>query len=99
MTAEFLVITLSGLISGFILSVLAIALWARTREGSWMFITLGAVFLFGDFVLGLFDGLGLPVYRFWVAGGVSIIRVVSSMLPVLFLIVGFIIFLIRKRWY
>jgi hypothetical protein len=90
--------TLAGLLSGFVLSILAIALWSKTRDRAWLMMALGAVFLFGDFILGLFEGMGLPVYRLIMISGISLIKILAALLPSICFSAGFIIFLIRKRW-
>lgn len=99
MTIEFMIMIILGLTVGFLMAVSAIALWSKTRDSAWLFMALGAVFLFGDFVLGLFEGIGIPVYRLLVVGGVSLIRILAAVFPLIFFSVGFIIFLIRKRRY
>ena len=99
MTGEPLILLTVRITAGFISSFLAIWIWSKTRDAAWLMIVLGTLFYFGDTLLWILDQVGIPVFSILTVNGISLIRLLTAVLPFIFFSIGFIIFLIRKRWY
>jgi hypothetical protein len=76
------------MIAGFVASVAGIALWAHTREPSWIFVIAATLLGYVEVLLKFLDALGLttldgltwnglPVVRLLFAGGIPLLYAVG----------------------
>lgn len=84
---------------GGVIAFLAILLWGRTRDFSWMFLVLAAVTGYSALVFDLLLRLGVVSSRDVLVLGIYIplARLVLAVLPSLFVIIAFILMLIKTR--
>lgn len=79
------------MVAGFLASVGGIALWAHTREPSWILIILATLVGYIGVIFEFLDLIGIFSLDVWMPGGVSLLRVLfAAVVPVLYAI-GFIL--------
>lgn len=86
------------LVLGGLIAFLAIMLWSRTRDFSWMFLVFAAVTGYSAVVFDLLLGLGVvSVQKIMIFGSeIPLMRLVLAVVPGLFVIVAFILMLIKS---
>lgn len=82
---------------GGVIAFLAIMLWSRTRDFSWMFLVLAAVTGYSSVVFDLLLKLGFVTTReIDVLGNkISLVQLLLTIIPGLFVIIAFILMLIK----
>ena len=82
---------------GGIIAFLAIMLWSKTRDFSWMFLVLAAVTGYSSLVFDLLLKLGFVTSREIILLGnkISIVQLILAIVPSLFIIISFILMLIK----
>ncbi|MBQ9281967.1 MAG: hypothetical protein IJ207_07175 [Treponema sp.] len=85
------------LILGGIIAFLAIMLWSRTRDFSWMFLVFAAVTGYSALVFDLLLRLGFVTSRIVILLGneIPLVQLVLAIVPSLFVIISFILMLIK----
>ncbi|MDR2467377.1 MAG: hypothetical protein LBD22_00250 [Spirochaetaceae bacterium] len=81
---------------GGLASVFAIAVWARTRDASWLFVVLGILAFYTETIYFILERLGFTSDLF-IVNQIMVLPIVFSSLPPLFFITAFLIILIKKR--
>lgn len=87
------------MICAFFAAFPAIALWSKTRDAAWVFMVLGALFLFIDALYAVLVMIGLTTYQISFFSDIPVLRSTLSGLPAVFFGIGFLVFLIRNRRY
>jgi hypothetical protein len=95
MSAGEFVYTGAALLFSSITVILAIALWARTREESWFYVFLGVISLYAGIVHAFLLRLGV-ITSIILIDTVPLLSIVFAVLPWLFLSAAFLIVLIRR---
>mgnify|MGYP007101871505 CR=1 FL=1 len=87
------------LVLGGVIAFLAIMLWSRTRDFSWMFLVFAAVTGYSALVFDLLLKLGFVSARevSILGNQIPLVQLVLAMIPSLFVIIAFIIMLFRTR--
>ncbi|NNM54270.1 MAG: hypothetical protein HKM05_06060 [Spirochaetales bacterium] len=83
------------LVVSFFAGVVGVALWAHTREPSWVFVVLGILFQYISLMLDLLDRLGVIQLNAWLWQGIPWLRLTFAVLPMLLVAVG-LIFALRS---
>ena len=86
MTETEIIFFIIKLVLGGIIAFLAIMLWSRTRDYSWMFLVLAAVTGYSAIVFDLLLGNRIPL-----------VQLVLAIVPSLFVIIAFVLMLIKTR--
>ena len=81
---------------GGIAAFLAIMLWSRTRDAAWMCIVAGAVTGYAGMVYELLEKLGIILAGTVQLHGIPVSSLLFALVPGLFIILGFILMLVRK---
>ena len=84
---------------GGVIAFLAIMLWSKTRDFSWMFLVLGAVTEYSALVFELLLKLGVVSVRKIAVFGfeIPLIQLVLAIVPNVFIILAFILMLIKSN--
>lgn len=77
---------------GFAASIVAISVWSKTRKASWIFVVLGTLLLFGREIYSILLSVGILQFN-------SLIDQVIPFIPLLFLFIALLLFLIDNRRY
>jgi len=82
---------------GGLIAFLAIMLWSRTRDFSWMFLVLAAVTGYSSIVFDLLLKLGFVTSRKVLILGneIPLVQLLLAVIPGLFVIIAFILMLIK----
>lgn len=82
---------------GGVIAFLAIMLWSRTRDFSWMFLVFAAVTGYSSIVFDLLLYLGFVTSRQIniLGNDISLVQLVLAIVPGLFIIIAFILMLIK----
>ena len=93
---EIILFTIQLLLGG-IIAFLAIMLWSRTRDFSWMFLVFAAVTGYSALVFDLLLRLGFVTSRIVILLGneIPLVQLVLAIVPSLFVIISFILMLIK----
>jgi hypothetical protein len=85
------------LVLGGIIAFLAIMLWSRTRDFSWMFLVLAAVTGYSAIVFDLLLKLGfIHTKKIYLLGNeISLVQLILAIVPGFFIILAFILMLIK----
>ena len=84
------------LVFGGIAAFLAIMLWSRTRDAAWMCLVAGAVTGYAGLVYELLEKLGIVLASEYLFFGIPLSSLLFSVIPSVFIILGFILMLSRK---
>lgn len=97
MTESEIIFFIIKLVLGGIIAFLAIMLWSRTRDFSWMFLVLAAVTGYSAVVFDLLLKLGFVTTRKIIIlnSEISIVQLALAIVPSLFVIISFILMLIK----
>jgi hypothetical protein len=87
------------MICAFFAAFPAIALWSKTRDAAWVFMVLGALFLFIDALYSTLVMIGLATYELSFVPGIPVLKSALTGLPAILFGVGFLVFLFRNRRY
>ncbi len=84
---------------GGIIAFLAIMLWSRTRDFSWMFLVFAAVTGYSAVVFDLLIKLGFVVSRKILILGneIPLVQLLLALVPGIFVIIAFVLMLIKTR--
>ncbi len=77
----------------------AIALWSKARDAAWLFVVLGALFMFVDALYAVLVLVGVASYSLPFAAGIPLLKSVLGALPSVCMALGFVVFLYRVRRY
>ncbi len=99
MSDQFVVVMGLKLIVGFLAAFVSIILWSKTRDGAWLTVVLGVVFLYLGTLLNILKEFGFISYNSLLYGEIEILPLVFELLPFIFFGIGMLIFLIRVRKY
>lgn len=99
MTETEIIFFIIKLVLGGIIAFLAIMLWSRTRDYSWMFLVLAAVTGYSAIVFDLLLKLGFVSSREIILLGnrIPLVQLVLAIVPSLFVIIAFVLMLIKTR--
>ncbi len=75
----------------------AILLWSRTRDMAWTFVIVGTIISYAGIVYGTLATFGIIDEAAFALRGVHVVRIALADLPPLFLGIGFIIAVSRRR--
>lgn len=97
MTETEIIFFIIKLFLGGVIAFLAIMLWSRTRDFSWMFLVLAAVTGYSSIVFDLLLKLGFVTSRKILILGneIPLVQLVLAVIPSLFVIIAFILMLIK----
>ena len=97
MTETEIIFFIIKLFLGGVIAFLAIMLWSRTRDFSWMFLVLAAVTGNSSIVFDLLLKLGFVTSRKILILGneIPLVQLVLAVIPSLFVIIAFILMLIK----
>jgi len=97
MTETEIIFFIIKLFLGGVIAFLAIMLWSRTRDFSWMFLVFAAVTGYSSVVFDLLLKLGFVTSRqISILGNeISLVRLVLAVVPSFFVIIAFILMLIK----
>jgi hypothetical protein len=92
-----LILLLTRLGVGAIATFLAILLWSQTRDVSWVLVIIGTLVGYAGTVLTTLESFGIVSTRFFLISGFPALRLAMENLPLIFLSLGFIAAMSRKR--
>ena len=97
MTGTEIIFFIIKLFLGGVIAFLAIMLWSRTRDFSWMFLVFAAVTGYSSLVFDLLLNLGFVTSRqINILGNeIPLVRLVLAIVPSFFVIIAFILMLIK----
>jgi hypothetical protein len=75
----------------------AILLWSRTRDMAWTFVIVGTIISYAGIVYGTLETFGIINPDDFTLRGVHMVRIALADLPPLFLGIGFIVAVARRR--
>jgi hypothetical protein len=87
----------SHLVLGAFATFCAILLWSRTRDLAWTFIIIGAIVSYADIVLATLRAFGILGEDLLSYRGVPVLQIALSDLPLLFMGIGFLVAVSRRR--
>jgi hypothetical protein len=97
MDAQAFFIDASQLAFGAFATFCAILLWSRTRDMGWTFIIVAAIVSYAGIVFVTLLRFGILEEEYFSVRGFPVVRVALTDLPLLFMAIGFLIVLSRKR--
>ena len=87
----------SHLLFGAFATFCAILLWSRTRDMAWTFVIVGTIVSYAGIVYGTLATFGIIDEATFALRGVPVVRIALADLPPLFLGIGFIVAVVRRR--
>jgi hypothetical protein len=75
----------------------AILLWSRTRDMAWTFVIVGTIISYAGIVYGTLATFGIIDEAAFALRGVPVVRMALADVPLLFLGIGFIVAVTRRR--
>jgi hypothetical protein len=75
----------------------AILLWSRTRDMAWTFVIVGTIVSYAGIVYGTLATFGIIDEAAFALRGVPVVRMALADVPLLFLGIGFIVAVTRRR--
>jgi len=84
------------LVLGAVASFLAIILWSRTRDITWMLIIIGAIVAYIEIIHSILNLFGMGGGSFLLIGSVPLISFILPLLRMGFFIAAFAIMIIRQ---
>ncbi len=85
------------LIVGFLAAFTSVLLWSKTRDGAWLAMVMGVVFLYLGTLFEILDAFGFIMYKSLLYGEIEILPLIFTILTYLFFSIGMMIFLFRIR--
>ncbi len=92
-----LILFIIKLVLGGITAFLAILLWSKTRDASWMSLVAGAVTSYAGIVYDMMVHLGIIVPGGVSVAGIPLPTLLFCVIPSCFFILAFILMLLRTR--
>jgi hypothetical protein len=87
----------SHLLFGAFATFCAILLWSRTRDMAWTFVIVGTIVSYAGIVYGTLAAFGIIDEARFALRGVPVVRIALRDLPPLFLGIGFIVAVARRK--
>src|SRR5512137_615727 len=87
----------SHLLFGAFATFCAILLWSRTRDMAWTFVIVGAIVSYAGIVYDTLSTFGIIDPDAFALRGVRVVEMALANLPPLFLGIGFIVAVVRRR--
>ena len=87
----------SHLVLGAFATFCAILLWSRTRDMAWTFLIIGVIVWYADIVLTTLRSFGILGEDLLRYRGVPVLQIALANLPLLFVGIGFLIAVSRRR--
>jgi ABC-type spermidine/putrescine transport system permease subunit II len=97
MNMQDFVIEVTRLAVGAFATFCAILLWSRTRDLAWTFVIVGTIVSYAGIVWGTLATFGIVDEAAFALRGLPVVRVALSVLPPLFLGIGFLAAVARRR--
>lgn len=82
---------------GALATFFAIIVWSRTRNPSWILIVVGILLYYVNIVFETLEKFGIISDRIFYIGNLPVIKTLIVNLPILFFIIGLIVFIARKK--
>ena len=95
MESKDIIMLISEISVGAVLTFLAIMLWSHTREVEWMLIIVGVIVKYGQIIILTLTMLGVVSSDLPVIPGVVDVNLILKILPDIFFIAAFIVHLTR----
>jgi len=99
MSNEYVLVLTIKLLLGFISAIVSLMLWSKTRDGAWLTMVLGVIFLYMKILLNVLNSFGFIAYDNIKISGIVLIPLLFETLPFVFFTIGMVIFLLRIRKY
>ena len=87
----------SRLLFGAFATFCAILLWSRTRDLAWTFVIVGTIVSYAGIVWGTLATFGIIDEAAFALRGVPVVRIALADLPPLFIGIGFIVAVTRRK--
>ncbi len=87
----------SRLLFGAFATFCAILLWSRTRDMAWTFVIVGTIVSYAGIVWGTLATFGIIDEAAFALRGVNVVRIALADLPPLFVGIGFILAVARRK--
>jgi hypothetical protein len=87
----------SHLLFGAFATFCAILLWSRTRDLGWTFIIMGTIVSYAGIVFSTLVRFGILEEESFSMGGIPVVRMALDDLPLLFLAIGFLFVIVKRR--
>jgi hypothetical protein len=97
MIAPSLFLYIIKLVLGGIAAFFAILLWSKTRDAAWMSLVAGVVTNYAALVYSLLVDFGIVLEGSVKVAGIPLITLCFTVIPYIFFILAFILFLIRNK--
>lgn len=97
MANEFVIALSIKLVFGFVAAIISILLWSKTRDGAWLLMVLGVVFLYIETLFDVLNAFGFIFYDSFKLAGIEILPLFFETLPFVFFSIGMFLFLFRIR--
>ncbi len=97
MDIQAFLIEVSHLVFGALATFCAILLWSRTRELSWTFVIVGTIVFYAGIVFTTLVRFGILDDQYFSFRGVPVVQLALTDLPLVFIAIGFLIALGKKK--
>ncbi|QEN05382.1 hypothetical protein EW093_11890 [Thiospirochaeta perfilievii] len=97
MTNQMVVAIIIKLFFGFLAALTSLLLWSKTRDGAWLLMVLGVVFLYLETLLQILDSFGFILYKKIEFSSIPILPLIFEVVPFFFFALGMFVFLLRIR--
>ena len=91
-----LIYILSRLILGAVAAFLAIVVWSKTRDLSWMLLVMGTIAGYAEIVYSILGVFGITGGTAFSAGAIPAAALALANLPTCFFIAAFLVMIVRK---
>lgn len=85
------------LVLGGITAFLAVSLWSKTKDASWICLVLGFVISYAGIVYQMIVDLGLIVFNKCIIFDIPIFTLFFTIVPSMFFIIAFILMICKKK--
>jgi uncharacterized membrane protein len=96
MDRGYLIYILSRLILGALAAFLAIMVWSKTRDVSWMLLVIGTIAGYAEIVYSILGIFGITEGTVFSAGTIPAAALALANLPTCFFIAAFLVMIARK---
>ncbi|OQY36170.1 MAG: hypothetical protein B6229_10610, partial [Spirochaetaceae bacterium 4572_7] len=72
MSNQLVIVMAIKLVIGFMAAFTSVMLWSKTRDGAWLSMVLGVVFLYLETLLEILDSFGFIIYKSFNFGEIEI---------------------------
>jgi len=87
----------SHLVFGAFATFCAILLWSRTRDMAWTFVIIGVIVSYADIVLSTLRNFGILGPAALAYEDIPMVRIALANIPLLFIGIGFLVAVTRRR--